>query len=471
MIPGIQSSPPAPHGPRTRRCAPARSLWCGAFLLAGLSLAQAQVLDGGGAVDRVQQLTDRATERALERLERNATEAMERSLDETSADPASLAKPMLPGPNPPLPEKISILNTDGSTAFRDVAVEDGWRAVERQWLLMLEPGEAVAMAHPGIDILEQTDFSGLDLTLVRFRVVKALDSRDALGQLLPAGLMSRLDRNHVYASQSDGPGAEMTPARSQSPVCEAPVAVGMVDTAIQADHPAFAGASIIEHDFPGDDFDLDESFREPQDHGTAVAGLLVGTIDEQLASLPRARLYNASVFYSRDALSQGATTTHLVKGLSWLLEQEVSVINMSLAGPDNRILGAVVKNVSGRGVVIVAAAGNAGPAAAPLFPAAYPEVIAVTAVDRQHGVYRWANRGDHVDFAALGVDIVTARAGGEWRRESGTSMAAPTITAFAACERALGDVPDVDLVDRLAARAKDLGAPGRDPVFGHGLLR
>ena len=122
------------------------------------------------------------------------------------------------------------------------------------------------------------------------------------------------------------------------------------------------------------------------------------------------------------------------------------------------------------GKVIVAAAGNEGPFAEPLYPAAYDGVIAVTAVAVDGSVYRWANQGDHVEFSALGVSVPTARADGSIGRESGTSLATPVISAFLACEllQQRGDIGRA--LDSLRTRALDLGATGRDPVFGHGLL-
>jgi subtilisin family serine protease len=158
----------------------------------------------------------------------------------------------------------------------------------------------------------------------------------------------------------------------------------------------------------------------------------------------------------------------LVRALDWLLGEKVSLINMSLAGPDNRILASAVAKTLASGTAIVAAVGNEGPAAPPLFPAAYPGVIAVTAVDSKSKIYRWANRGDQVYFAAPGVNIISARSDGDYGRESGTSMAAPVVAAFLACE--MHQHKRDEALALLSNKAKDLGEPGRDQVFGVGLL-
>jgi subtilisin family serine protease len=120
-------------------------------------------------------------------------------------------------------------------------------------------------------------------------------------------------------------------------------------------------------------------------------------------------------------------------------------------------------------VIFVAAAGNEGPTAEPSYPAAYPQVIAVTAVTKDLRNYRYANRGPHIEFSAPGVDIWTAAPGGGASFHSGTSFAAPHVTAVFAVEppEALQQ-GKADLLDNLAVM--DLGKEGRDPIYGRGLL-
>ena len=161
---------------------------------------------------------------------------------------------------------------------------------------------------------------------------------------------------------------------------------------------------------------------------------------------------------------------NLVRALDWLLAENVNVINMSLAGPDNQILRKIIARAVNNEKMIVAAAGNEGPAAPPMFPAAYPGVIAVTAVDRNQKIYRWANRGKQISFAALGVSVPTVRSTGGVGHESGTSMAAPVVSAFLSCELKK-NISTKDAVKNLADRAVDLGDKGRDEIFGYGLVQ
>ncbi|WP_062061768.1 S8 family serine peptidase [Cellvibrio sp. OA-2007] len=362
-----------------------------------------------------------------------------------------------------LAKTLPILTRTGETAFVDVEVENGWRAVEREWLIMLDKTELKLLSPLQADIIEQTDFAELDMVLVRFRVPAQWDSAAALKQHLPNHLHEQLDRNHIYAAQA----AITTTANNRDAqlmaVCDVPVKIGMVDTAINREHSAFAKSQIIARDFLG------EKFTAPRAHGTAVAGLLVGGGELQ-ALLPNATLYAASVFYPRNQYAQGATMMDLVRALNWLAGEKVSAINMSLAGPDNQILRTVIARIAAHNIALIAAAGNEGPAAPPMYPAAYADVIAVTAVDRAQKIYRWANRGDHIDFAALGVSVKTARSDGGFGRETGTSIATPLVSAFVVCEVAQANNSVSNARAALSKTAIDLGAPGRDPMFGFGLL-
>ena len=107
-----------------------------------------------------------------------------------------------------------------------------------------------------------------------------------------------------------------------------------------------------------------------------------------------------------------ASTVSLVRALDWLLSSEVDAINLSLAGPPNRLLEVALTRISEQGVMVLAAAGNGGPMARPQYPAAYTSVVAVTAVDQRGRAFRLANRGDYLDLAAPGVNLRHAVAGG-----------------------------------------------------------
>jgi subtilisin family serine protease len=162
----------------------------------------------------------------------------------------------------------------------------------------------------------------------------------------------------------------------------------------------------------------------------------------------------------------------LVRALDLLLVRKVKVVNMSFGGPPNRLLADLVKAALRRDAVLVASVGNAGPKGEPLYPGAYEGVVAVTALDRRMHVLRRAGRGAHVDFAAPGAGIWTAASVSGWKRLSGTSFATPFVTAALA----LGLARDPSrhgpsTLEALSKSARDLGDPGRDPVYGWGLVQ
>lgn len=408
-------------------------------------------------------------------------------LDEALTKPVADTLGRLPDS---LSDVLPVVDRDGKTVFVEVKVEQGWYALEREWLLVMDEKIRVNFSALNAEIIEQRKFSDLGLRLIRFRVPAELDSLAALKKRLPAQLHEQLDRNHIYIPQLQSTEKELikTNIKEQkkstgnnvrppvSNACDRAVKIGMIDTAINTSHPAFSQSRINTNAF------TEDNFEAPREHGTAVAGLFVGNSKQLTPLLPSATLYAASVFYPRTQHAQGATMMNLVRALNWLAAEHIQVINMSLAGPDNKILAAVLQTLMNSGVTIVAAAGNEGPAAPPVYPAAYEGVIAVTAVDNQQRSYRWANRGDYIDFAAAGVGVLTARASGGFGVQSGTSMAAPVISALIACEIALQKQSSSHLtveqgtreqftLNQLIGRAIDLGDKGRDPVFGYGLLR
>ena len=342
--------------------------------------------------------------------------------------------------------------------------------VKREWLVAVSANTKLAeqrlkedLGKSGLDVRQVEHLEQLQITLVRFFAPQALDSNAKLSELLhqwPEFDLNTLDRHLVYQSNTDTPKDSSKPpqsALSQAPVCTTPTSVGMVDGPVEANHSAFNGQDIVQQSFIG------QLPAQNAAHGTAVAGILIGSKPQQPALLKAAKLYVGQVFFDVDRRHQGAALQQILQSLNWLARQPVSVINMSLSGPNHPLLSIAVERILADGRILVAAAGNQGPAAPPQFPAAYEGVIAVTAVDNQQTIYRWANQGDYIDFAAPGVSVLTARAQKEFGRESGTSLAAPWISARLACmEKPTRQTLRKGLID--------VGEPGKDPVFGEGIV-
>lgn len=245
--------------------------------------------------------------------------------------------------------------------------------------------------------------------------------------------------------------------------CPITTSIGLIDTEL-ARHPALADAPIQRRSFTN-------GGRTSVVHGTAIASMLVGDLPGALPLAGGAELYSASVFaFEDDALRSDVTA--ILAALDWMAERGVKVVNLSLMGPPNDLLQQGVMAAAERGQILLAAAGNSGPGAPPAYPAGYAPVIAVAAVDARGRPYLRNNRGDYITISAPGVDIWGADARGGEAFWTGTSFAVPFALASVARGVAGGQVRDVnDARAALARAARDLGAPGHDPIFGYGLLR
>ena len=241
--------------------------------------------------------------------------------------------------------------------------------------------------------------------------------------------------------------------------------IGVIDTALDLSHPALSDARITTNSFA-----LDRD-GNPTSHGTSVISILAGNSADFKGLLPDAHYFAASVFIGSDEIGQSATTFELVKAINWMTEQDVDIVNFSLTGPANPILQEAISDAHESGVLFVAAIGNKGPEAAPLFPAAYDSVVGVTAISKRKQVYRLACRGSHVEFAAPGVLIRHADSNGAYTTSSGTSLAAPFVTAILAVERLQHGGDAENALQRLRQTAEDLGREGFDSTFGFGLIR
>jgi subtilisin family serine protease len=260
-------------------------------------------------------------------------------------------------------------------------------------------------------------------------------------------------------------GWDAPETRQQS--CGSDARIGMIDTGINDAHDTFAGADLEVHRLAPEEFDASRAL-----HGTAVASLLVGDPATRAPGLvPGARLVAVDAFYRRGS-DERADAFTLIDALAFLAEQDVQVINLSLAGPENAALARVIDwLVFERDIVVVAAVGNDGPRARPAYPAAYAPAIAVTAVDRDGAIYRRAVRGPHLDLAAPGVNIWVAASISGARHKTGTSFAVPFVSAAAAHLRSLRpDLKASEVEEVLRSLAEDLGDPGPDEIFGAGRL-
>ncbi|HXS79952.1 MAG TPA: S8 family serine peptidase [Gammaproteobacteria bacterium] len=345
------------------------------------------------------------------------------------------------------------------------------RTIEGETWIILVPAEyADRIASWGFTIRERQDLATLNRVLLRVAAPEDRDIAQAALELALDAPGTEVDFNHVYrpGAERNGDGVTAMPAvpAAAAPHTPAPArSVGIVDTSVAVEHEALRDADIVQRDF------VEFTNERPTAHGTAVASILVGDSARLRAQFRGGRVYAASVFFRDDKGDDATTAASLTLAGEWLAAEGVRVINMSLAGPPNRVLEAAIAALVERGVIVVAAVGNNGPTGEPLYPAAYANVVGVTAVDAAQRVYRYANRGPHVRFAAPGVDIRVAKSGGGYREMTGTSVAAPHAAAVIANTIAsrTGATP-TSVVAELERAAHDLGAKDFDSVFGFGLI-
>ncbi|HKJ62420.1 MAG TPA: S8 family serine peptidase [Hyphomicrobiales bacterium] len=247
--------------------------------------------------------------------------------------------------------------------------------------------------------------------------------------------------------------------------CTRKMKIGVIDTFVDTRHKAFTGQEIHEETFVPDGQQLAES-----GHGTGVLALLAGRPDSDTPGLvSESAFYVASIFFAGDDGGIQTDTLSLLRALEWLKDSAVQLVNMSFSGPQDNLVEARLRKLRAKGMVFAAAAGNEGLAADPSYPAAYPQVIAVTAVDKKLHVYPSANRGDYIDVAAPGVHIWTALPNSREGYLSGTSFAVPFMTAMLAIQRQ----ETLHLLkDELLSQMKitPLEAGGQNRTFGRGLL-
>ena len=391
----------------------------------------------------------------------------------------------VPGvPTPSLPDARRALGgtLEQLSGARLLRVQDLARAHRAE--LERDPrGELVVRAEVlGIDVTEAALAKAVKAD---FRVLRTEELRD-LGMKVtvlqtPGGMSASrglrklrkldpdgtYDFNHVYLDSGAMQAGATRPAAAaaDAPSASGAIRVGLIDGGVDTSHVTLRGNTVHL-------FGCGEA-RVPSAHGTAVASLLAGSAGDFHGAAPQAELFAADVYCG---LPAGGAVDRLAAALGWMARERVAVINVSLVGPRNALLERVVASLVSRGFLIVAAVGNDGPAAPPLYPAAYDGVMGVTAVDARHRVLIEACRGKHLDLAAPGADMSAATLGQSGQTDAfasvrGTSFAAPIVAGLLARTLARPDSAARDqAVAALAGSAEDLGPRGRDDIYGAGLV-
>jgi subtilisin family serine protease len=239
------------------------------------------------------------------------------------------------------------------------------------------------------------------------------------------------------------------------------VTVAVIDSEIDARNPELAGAVV-------DEFDAVGNHDKPHMHGTGMAGAIAAH-RRLIGIAPGVRILAIHAFSSSGSESAQATSDHILMGIDWAIQKGAKIINMSFAGPDDPMMQLALQKAHDKGVLLIAAAGNMGPKSPPLYPAADPNVIAVTATDVKDQLLPQANQGSYIAVAAPGVDILEPAPNNTYQVTTGTSVAAAHVTGIAAL--LLDRDPTLDAAairDILTSTAKHHTPKARDDQFGWG---
>ena len=317
--------------------------------------------------------------------------------------------------------------------------------------------------------LELREFSMTGRRIARVRINDGRAVANVIRSLQAEAGIAGAQPNYLYAlDQGSGPAADPTQyayaklhlSQAHALVKGNSIRVAVVDSMIDSSHPDLGGAVAAIFDATG-------SAVKPHFHGTGVAGVIAAH-GKLTGAAPSVQILAVTSFGSNESRGTGMD---ILKGLDWAGVSGADIVNMSFTGPTDPEQHTMLAALRHKGIVLIAAAGNAGPQSPPLYPAADPEVIAVTATDSDDNLYAKANRGSHIALAAPGVAILVASPGGSYQMRSGTSFAAPQVSGVAALllERNRKLDP-IAIRSILTTTAHDLGPPGRDDQFGSGLV-
>jgi subtilisin family serine protease len=348
--------------------------------------------------------------------------------------------------------------------------------------------EAVAQ-QLGITMVASQNLNGSGRTIYQFRSASGADVSDVIRRLEQNNIVASAQPNYVFRLNQAQPAAlpREEPVQKEN-ADRAPLPAGdqtqyMIDKlGLTEIHKETRGRdvsiAVIDSEVDGKHPDLQPAIKEryapaggastPHTHGTGMAGAIVSKY-KLLGVAPEANVFAIKVFDEKNASAE-ATSFQILQGLDHAIQKGVRIINMSFAGPYDVMLERKLKEAHDKGIILVAAAGNAGPKSPPLYPAADPNVIAVTAVDMNDQPFKMANQGKHVAIAAPGVDILVPSPNDAYQLTTGTSVATAHVSGVIALmlEKRPDLSPD-DVRAILASTAKPL--PGTRPVqTGAGLI-
>ncbi|RLJ41035.1 subtilase family protein [Litoreibacter meonggei] len=364
---------------------------------------------------------------------------------------------------------LSACSSDNSQGLDGPHISQGAFVDEREIVTLISGTKAqkhmqMFASAKGYKLREVTSLRSLGLIMLSFEMPEGTTGKQAIAELEAAISGSTVGVNHAYREQTlNTKTSSLSYANAllnwPKSGCEVSAPIGLIDTQVDAKAAGLSNKQLIQKSFTTGSIGSSR-------HGTEIASVLADP-----TRLRNATLYNAAVIEETLDAGRAAGVDSLVRALNWLIEKDIKVVNISLAGPFNKLLDLAIKRAYERGLIMVAAVGNAGPKAAAQYPAAFGSVIAVTAVDADGKIYREASQGPHVDIAAPGVDVLASSAQGA-RFVTGTSIAVPFVTArIAADPEMFANAGTNRIRERLAANSLNLGRTGPDNTYGSGLMQ
>jgi subtilisin family serine protease len=380
-------------------------------------------------------------------------------------------------PHRPLPGETGFTGVPPTTETRYVATEMVFQAGPN-----VTPEQIQALAQKrGVTVVGSQPMGLTGGTLYHIRVTDSRRVSDEV-RAWETQRVGVAQPNYVYRTQQDPiePSALGEPAQAAGDPAQyvieklrlaeihrrakgANVLVAVIDSQIDLQHPDLAG-QIAEQ------FDAVGGATTPHPHGTGMTGAIAAH-RKLLGIAPGVRILAVRSFSQDAKQSPQATTRHIIPGLDWAIGKGARVINMSFAGPHDPMLSLAMKRAYERGVVLIAASGNAGAKSPPLYPAADRHVIAVTATDADDKLMAAAVRGAHVAVSAPGVDIMVPAPDNAYNLTTGTSVAAAHVSGIAALLLERHPTATVQMIHEvLTSSARRLGTQVRDDQFGWGLV-
>ncbi|MGY4569133.1 S8 family serine peptidase [Bradyrhizobium pachyrhizi] len=330
--------------------------------------------------------------------------------------------------------------------------------------------DALARRH-GLRRIASQNVALLGATIGRFRIPGNRSAEMASRELASDAGVRSVQPNYRYALQDQEAAsggsdpAQYAPTQLHLPAAHKlargmNVTIAVIDSGVDVAHPELANTV-------ADAFDALGSKDAPNAHGTAIAGAIAARV-RLTGSAPEVRILAIRAF-GAVAGGAGSTSYVILRSLDYAVAHGAQIVNMSFAGPKDALVERAVAAAVARDVVLVAAAGNAGATSPPLYPAAHPDVIAVSGTDAGERLMAASNRGSHIALAAPGADLLVPVPGGKYQLMSGTSFSAAFVSGIAALVLERNPALKPAEVRRvLTSTARDLGTPGRDDLFGAG---